>query len=83
MCGVSTTGKKSFRWFEGVVEKDRVDDGVWDWREGVEASRKLKVDEGAEQICNRGATARPSWVACLGEHSFVLTLGTNIECVEY
>lgn len=68
MLAVSLAGKKSRRWFAGVVEKVR--------REGrhggvvVAASRRPMIVEEEEEeeqdVCRNGATARESWAVPLG-----------------
>lgn len=80
MFSVSFGGKKSRSWFAGVDEKDRcwVEDEVV----VVAASRRPTTEEVELediQVWSRGATARLSWLACLGEHILVLTRGANIE----
>lgn len=56
---VSLAGKKSRRWFAGVVEKVR-----WEEKAGVVrvavVSRRPIVEEEQEEVCRRGATARES-----------------------
>lgn len=79
MFSVSLAGKKSRRWFAGVEEKCRC------WLEGeavVAASRRPTTEEVEPEETYawiRGATARLSWLACLGEQILVLTRGVNIE----
>lgn len=77
MLAVSLAGKKSRRWFAGVVEKVR--------REGragllkvVVVSRRPIVEEEQEEFCRRGATARESCAAFLGEQSLVVVRGANM-----
>lgn len=48
----------------------------------VAASRRPTTEEAEPEdtyVLSRGATARLSWLACLGEHILVLTRGVNIE----
>lgn len=61
MLAVSLAGKKSRRWFAGVVEKAR-----WEDKAGVvvvmvaAVSRRPMVEEEQEEVFRRGATARES-----------------------
>lgn len=41
-------------------------------------SRRPMVVEEEEEVCKRGATARESWAALLGEQSLVVVRGANM-----